>query len=216
MTAKDLSDIWKALTYDPRNMIYPFRYPRQLWMGIYMFNGNRLKKHPSARIYMNGGRIQFGCFWHLWRQRGGLILHEKAALEVHGKVVFGDGVIVEVHDGASLEIGADTTVNPNTRIITLDSIRIGTDCAVSWDVQFLDGDFHYLLDQEGRPQKNSSPIEIGDHVWIGSGVLIKKGTQIGDGAVIASGTVVTGEVPAKSIVAGNPLRVIREGVRWQR
>ena len=50
---------------------------------------------------------------------------------------------------------------------------------------------------------------IGNDVWIGANVLIKDGITIEDGAIIGMGSVVTKNVPAYSIVAGNPARVIR-------
>jgi acetyltransferase-like isoleucine patch superfamily enzyme len=44
--------------------------------------------------------------------------------------------------------------------------------------------------------------------------IILKGVTIGDGAVIAAGAVVTKDVPPDAVVAGNPARVVKEGVEW--
>ena len=51
--------------------------------------------------------------------------------------------------------------------------------------------------------------QIGHDVWIGQNALIKQGISVGTGAVIGMGSVVTKDVPAYSIVAGNPARLIR-------
>lgn len=52
-------------------------------------------------------------------------------------------------------------------------------------------------------------VTIGHDVWIGHGAIVLPGRQIGIGAVIAAGAVVTKDVPAYTIVAGNPARIIR-------
>ncbi|WP_315837163.1 chloramphenicol acetyltransferase [Bradyrhizobium prioriisuperbiae] len=52
-------------------------------------------------------------------------------------------------------------------------------------------------------------INIGHDVWIGHGAIVLPGRNIGTGAVIAAGAVVTKDVPAYTIVAGNPARPIR-------
>jgi acetyltransferase-like isoleucine patch superfamily enzyme len=67
----------------------------------------------------------------------------------------------------------------------------------------------------GVPRPQAEPIRIGDHVWIGMGVTIVGGVTVGDGAVVAAGSVVSADVPERSIVAGNPARVVRENVSWQ-
>lgn len=53
-------------------------------------------------------------------------------------------------------------------------------------------------------------LTVGNDVWIGANTTITRGcTFIGNGAVIGAGSVVTHNVPAYSIVVGNPARVIR-------
>lgn len=54
------------------------------------------------------------------------------------------------------------------------------------------------------------PVRIEDHAWVGFNVIILKGVTIGEGAIVAAGSVVTKDVPAFTVVAGNPARVIRE------
>lgn len=54
------------------------------------------------------------------------------------------------------------------------------------------------------------PITIGDNCWLGGNVTICGGVNIGEGCVIGAGSVVTRDIPANSLAAGNPCRVIRE------
>ncbi len=53
-------------------------------------------------------------------------------------------------------------------------------------------------------------VVIGNNVWIGAGASIMPGVHIGDNAVIAGGAVVTKDVPANTVVGGNPAKVIRQ------
>jgi phosphonate metabolism protein (transferase hexapeptide repeat family) len=52
-------------------------------------------------------------------------------------------------------------------------------------------------------------VHIGHDVWIGHGAVILPGRSIGTGAVVAAGAIVTKDVPAYTIVAGNPARPVR-------
>ena len=60
-----------------------------------------------------------------------------------------------------------------------------------------------------RPLITKGPVIIKDNVWIGDKVTILSGTTIGEGAVIAANSVITHDVPAFSVVAGVPAKVIK-------
>ena len=59
----------------------------------------------------------------------------------------------------------------------------------------------------GHPTSKGN-IEIGNDVWIGESANIMAGVKIGNGAAIAANSVVTKDVPAYTVVAGNPAKVI--------
>ena len=65
-------------------------------------------------------------------------------------------------------------------------------------------------DTEFFEWRRSHHVEIGHDVWIGHGAIVLPGRNIGTGAVIAAGAIVTKEVPAYTIVAGNPARAIKQ------
>jgi hypothetical protein len=57
--------------------------------------------------------------------------------------------------------------------------------------------------------RRSHRVHIGHDVWIGHGAVVLPGRSVGTGAVVAAGAIVTKDVPAYTIVAGNPARPIK-------
>ena len=140
-------------------------------------------------------------------------IRPEARFAVDGVVSLQRGVRVVV-DGGELRIGHGTNINGLTKILVAESVRIGSGCTVSWDVQILDNDFHAIT-TDGTTRPSTGPITIGDRVWIGTRALILKGVTIGDGAVVAAGAVVTRDVPPGAIVGGMPAKVIGTADSWQ-
>ncbi|MBQ8945901.1 MAG: acyltransferase [Lachnospiraceae bacterium] len=84
--------------------------------------------------------------------------------------------------------------NLNVSITCLESIRLGAGCQFGNNVVIVDHDHNYK--KAGADPLVSSPVIIGQNVWIGANSVILRGAEIGDGAVIAAGSVVKGKVPS--------------------
>jgi putative colanic acid biosynthesis acetyltransferase WcaF len=56
----------------------------------------------------------------------------------------------------------------------------------------------------------SAPIVVGGQAWVASGVFVGPGIKIGEGAVVGARAVVVDDVPAWTVVAGNPARVVKK------
>ena len=138
-------------------------------------------------------------------------LNIKGTLSIKGKYNIGRGCRFDIGKDAMVTIGRGGYMNCNTTLIIMHSLTIGDDCAISWNCQFLDEDFHEI-DYPGKKMDDAS-IVIGNRVWVGCGVKIYKGTVIPDGCVIASDAVVRGVFTVENaIIGGNPAKVIKEGI----
>jgi acetyltransferase-like isoleucine patch superfamily enzyme len=94
-------------------------------------------------------------------------------------------------------------------------ITIGDNCLISGQTVFYDNDGHPTDADERRKNfpvspESVKPIVVGDDVWIGRGCMILKGVHIGDRAIIGAGSVVVRDVPADTVVAGNPAQVRKQ------
>ena len=118
----------------------------------------------------------------------------------------GRGCALVLDRNAVLSIGQRSYVTDGSLISSCSAIRIGRDCAISWGVTILDGDGHGA----GVP----APVTIEDKVWVGCNVTILKGVTIGAGSIVGAGAVVTRGCPPRSLLAGNPARIVRPDVTW--
>jgi acetyltransferase-like isoleucine patch superfamily enzyme len=109
--------------------------------------------------------------------------------------------------GGHLEIGDNVFINYGSSIVASDHVKIGDDCLIGTHVMVMDCDFHRVENKAW--DTGGEPIVIGDRVWLGNRCIVLKGVTIGDDAVVAAGSVVTKDVPAGTLVAGVPARVVR-------
>jgi acetyltransferase-like isoleucine patch superfamily enzyme len=111
---------------------------------------------------------------------------------------------------AAITVGDYCSIGDHTQIHCCERITIGNYVLISWGVNILENNYHNTADNAIR----TGPVIIEDRVWIGCNVIILSGVTIGEGSIIAAGTVVTKDVPPRSLVAGNPGKVIRETEPW--
>jgi acetyltransferase-like isoleucine patch superfamily enzyme len=164
----------------------------------------------SARLFGRGA-LRIGFIWPTYRFSDTLFsVMEHAKVIVHGDFSLHSGCRVVVSEGASLELGSGY-VNSGSSILCYHAIKIGHDVMIAESVTIRDSDSHRILDGRHVPSK---PIEIGDHVWIGTNAMILKGVTIGDGAIVAAGAVVTKDIPPRALAGGVPATIIRNDVEW--
>ena len=114
--------------------------------------------------------------------------------------------------GAEIMLGRGVGLS-STSVCAALRIHIGEGTFVGAGSLIFDNDFHSPVGEwtwGNAAPDNPKPIIIGRGVFIGAHAIILKGVTIGDRAIVGAGAVVTKDVPARSIVAGNPARMVSE------
>lgn len=117
-----------------------------------------------------------------------------------------------------LLIGNDVQLNDSVHIGAAELVEIGDHTLIASRV-FITDHSHGVYDRQdigSRPDVIPAkrpivarPVRVGCMAWLGEQACILQGDTIGDGAVVGANLVVTRDVPRRTIVAGNPTRVIR-------
>jgi acetyltransferase-like isoleucine patch superfamily enzyme len=147
----------------------------------HVFVGEGCAIQNNVAMYASEGReIRIGNSVRLYRNA-----------EMNGPLTIGDECFInrDFYARRGTSIGRGVYFGPFVRIIT---------------------DTHDIGGPERRAGKNRYlDIEIGDGCWIGAGAIVLGGVTIGAGSIVAAGAVVNRDVPAHSVVAGVPARVVR-------
>ncbi|MCG8582531.1 MAG: acyltransferase [Bacteroidales bacterium] len=145
-------------------------------------------------------------------------------------IVLGDAVWMYGHlssqNNGKIIFEDFTKIGDNSMILSVNSITIGKYTAIGDGVLITDNNEHSInpddrlimrTKAEDHPYRfwrysESKPVKIGQNVWIGSDVRITKGVTIGDNSIVAAGSVLTKDLPANSIAAGNPARIVKTDI----
>ena len=165
-------------------------------------HGKKLKLKGNAVIVnQRGARITIGDF-----------VTVKSGFLSNLVGLYQRSIIVTRKAGAVIEIGSGVGMSGVT-IYARKGIRIGDNTLLGGNVKIFDNDFHPLEAESRRENVEEEiackEVEIGKDCFIGCNAIILKGTRLGDGCVVGAGAVVSGVFPEKSVIAGNPARVIK-------
>ncbi len=136
-----------------------------------------------------------------------------------GRLEVGEGVLLEPHvwltapGDARIRIGAGSFLNVGVMVASVGLVDIGEHCMFANGCFVTDG--NHRFDDPDRPVpwqgfSSKGPTHVGDNVWCGANVVVASGVTIGERCVIGANSVVTEDVPAFSVAAGAPARVLRK------
>jgi acetyltransferase-like isoleucine patch superfamily enzyme len=173
--------------------------------GYYtIHNKSKIIINNRGKFIFNNSKGNDPFMGHLMMEAGSkLIINGNFSIESGGRVSIGKNAVLELGSGY---------IAHNVFIVCKDKITIGNGATISHNVVIRDNDAHEIIDEGYVSVK---PIEIGNHVWIGTNVTILKGVKIGNGAIVGANSLINKNIPEKTIVAGIPAKIIRENIEWE-
>lgn len=174
-------------------------------------------KLPQMQPYRSHGNGRFdpGALARLGEgtviEEGVLIFHPEN-IEIGADVYIGHGAMLKAYYKNRLIIGDGTWIGQGCFIHSAGGIEIGKEVGVGPHVKIITS-VHEEPARDVpivRAPLRFAPVLIEDHSDIGVGSVLLPGVTVGRGAIVGAGSVVTKSVPAWSVVAGNPARVLRE------
>jgi len=145
-------------------------------------------------------------------------IRSRGCIQIGKNCRFGRYSTIELFNKDSLlKVGDGFRSNSYLHIGVVSSVTIGTNVLVASGV-FISDHSHGYYSRSNSSSPNippvlrplmSSPIVIGDNVWIGEKVTILPGVNVGRGVIIGAGCVVTDDIQEYSIVVGVPARIIK-------
>lgn len=163
---------------------------------IYIFNKIRYKDRISITLINSiKGKLK-------------IELENKATLRIGDFLMTAGPCYIKCTENSKCIIGDRVFFNHNVSLTCLDEITIGDFCNIANNVVIVDHN-HKFVNTGVIEGYESSPIHIGNRVWIGANATILKGVNIGEGAIISAGAVVNKDVPPFEIWGGIPARKIK-------
>lgn len=151
-------------------------------------------------------------------------LHLHKGVGIGSDTFIGPVVIDHGHNyNPKIIIGEGTWVGKHCSIAAIDRVEIGKHVLFAGYVHITDHSHGYediTKPISPQPLISKGPVIIEDDCWLGFSCEILSGVHIGKHSIVAARAVVTKDVPAYSIVAGNPARIVKqynfESQKWEK
>lgn len=147
-----------------------------------------------------------------------IIIGSGNTLHIKNGVKINNSFIEIVGNNCSIVIGKNSIIGDNCYLSAKEEgtkLIIGDDCMLSRNAKLMTSDGHPIY-QNGNIINSAKSITLGDKVWIADNAVVLKGVEIGTNSIVGIGSILTKSIPNNTIAAGNPAKIIKEDVKWDR
>ena len=161
--------------------------------------GSSLIRLNLLKIF-HGKRIKFTTL-SLISPLAEMELGKNSGLSVGSMIGIRSGCKIRVREKGEIQIGNNTSLNHGCMIVSHERITLGENVQLGPNVLIYDHDHDFRLEGGLKKLKyKTSPVEIGNNVWIGANSIILRGTKVEANCVIGAGSVIKGHIPNDTVV----------------
>ncbi len=188
----------------------PTRGQLELWIQRWRWYERNSLPWNRARIHWEFMRREAFVRWPV---HGNVLeAFSEGRLEVGPHTLLEPHVWLTAPDAARITLGSGTFLNLGVMVAAMELVEIGDHCMLANGCFVTDA--NHRFDDPVRPVPwqgfiSKGPTRLGDNVWCGANVVVTSGVTIGERSVIGANSVVTTDIPAHSIAAGAPAKVLR-------
>lgn len=186
----------------------------KLWLQKWRWYERNTLPWNRAAIHWEFARRQAFARWPVH----GNVLEalREGRLEIGPHALLEPGVWITAPGQARVRIGEGTFLNLGVMVASTALVEIGAHCMLANGCFVTDG--NHRFDDRDMPITwqgftSKGPTRIGDNTWLGANVVVTSGVTIGERCVVGANSVVTTDIPAGSIAAGAPARVLKQ-IDW--
>ena len=177
--------------------------------------------HPHTKLYLNkSSKIKIRGLFRVGAStikgdtlKTKIILKNNALLDVQGDYSIGAGSDIQVFDNSTFTIKGGGDTNINVEIVCGNHITFEEHVYLGRNVIVRDTNGNHYLSRQGY--KTSRPVILGAHSWLCDRATVMPGVHVYPGGIVGASSYVTSDVPAFTMVSGNPAKIVDEEVYWK-
>lgn len=168
---------------------------------------NKIRIKGSADLNISSNAKIVNCDISIKGENNKFLIEDGATVRYTQIEILGDNCVIEIGKNSIIGHGCYLSAKSGKKLL------IGNKCMLSRNVKIMTSDGHPVY-KNTKIINHSKDTVVKDHVWLADNVTILKGVTIKENSIVGINATVTKDVTSGVIVAGNPAKVVKEGINW--